>query len=134
MYELNKIAFGSFLAQLRKEKGMTQKELAAGLYVSDKAVSKNRLHVIKAMRVWCVVSRRLTPRRTEGAVQRERATGWQAWAAVLIVYILSLFGAIVIPAKKYELPTGEGERKRALLLIARLCYTGEIQWRRTNTV
>ena len=25
MYELNKIAFGSFLAQLRREKGMTQK-------------------------------------------------------------------------------------------------------------
>ena len=24
MYELNKIAFGSFLAQLRREKGMTQ--------------------------------------------------------------------------------------------------------------
>lgn len=31
MYELNKIAFGSFLAQLRREKGMTQKELAACL-------------------------------------------------------------------------------------------------------
>lgn len=28
MYELNKIAFGSFLAQLRREKDMTQKELA----------------------------------------------------------------------------------------------------------
>ena len=55
MYELNKTAFGSFLAQLRREKGMTQKELAACLYVSDKAVSKNWLHVIKAMRVWCVV-------------------------------------------------------------------------------
>lgn len=54
MYELNKIAFGSFLAQLRKEKGMTQKELAAGLYVSDKAVSKNWLHVI----VSCMESRR----------------------------------------------------------------------------
>ena len=40
MYELNKTAFGSFLAQLRREKGMTQKELAACLYVSDKAVSK----------------------------------------------------------------------------------------------
>ena len=102
MYELNKTAFGSFLAQLRREKGMTQKELAACLYVSDKAVSKNWLHVIKAMRVWCVVSMFLRPLCTEGAVQLERATGWQAWAAVLIVYILSLFGAIVIPAKKYE--------------------------------
>lgn len=40
MYELNNTAFGSFLAQLRREKGMTQKELAACLYVSDKAVSK----------------------------------------------------------------------------------------------
>ena len=28
------------IAQLRREKGMTQKELAATLYVSDKAVSK----------------------------------------------------------------------------------------------
>ena len=40
MYELDKAAFGRFLAQLRREKGMTQKELAAPLYVSDKAVSK----------------------------------------------------------------------------------------------
>ena len=29
MYELDKAAFGSFLAQLRREKGMTQRELAA---------------------------------------------------------------------------------------------------------
>lgn len=40
MYELDKAAFGRFLAQLRREKGMTQRELAATLYVSDKAVSK----------------------------------------------------------------------------------------------
>ena len=33
-------ALDYFLAQLRREKGMTQKELAACLYVSDKAVSK----------------------------------------------------------------------------------------------
>lgn len=255
MYELNKIAFGSFLAQLRREKGMTQKELAACLYVSDKAVSKwerglsvpdisllvplaeqlnvtvaellqgcrvedeqrftreeteelirkalifsaepperrqartqkflplygvsvvlglvetaavwavglagtegamtlliinvifgivygaytlfwmpetlpryydenhvcnfaqgafhmhipgvyynnrNWLHVIKAMRVWCVVSMLLTPLCTAAAVVFEQATGWQVWRAVLIGYIASLFGAIVIPAKKYQ--------------------------------
>lgn len=69
-----------------------------GVYYNN----RNWLHVLKAMRVWCVVSMLLTPLCTEGAVQLERATGWQAWAAVLIVYILSLFGAIVIPAKKYE--------------------------------
>lgn len=40
MYELDKQAFGAFLAALRKEKGYTQKDLAAKLFVSDKAVSK----------------------------------------------------------------------------------------------
>lgn len=40
MYEIDNKKFGAFLAQLRKEKGMTQKELAEKLYVSDKAVSK----------------------------------------------------------------------------------------------
>jgi len=40
MYQIDKEKFGTFLAQLRKEKGMTQKGLAEQLYVSDKAVSK----------------------------------------------------------------------------------------------
>ena len=40
MYELNKERFGAFVAQLRKEKGLTQKELAGRLFVSNKAVSK----------------------------------------------------------------------------------------------
>ena len=39
-FELNKQAFGAFLAQMRREKGWTQKDLAEKLYVSDKAVSK----------------------------------------------------------------------------------------------
>ena len=30
--------FGAFLSQLRKEKGLTQKQLAEALFVSDKAV------------------------------------------------------------------------------------------------
>lgn len=37
---MDKELFGSFVAQLRKEKGWTQKELAEKLFVSDKAVSK----------------------------------------------------------------------------------------------
>lgn len=253
MYELDKAAFGHFLAQLRREKGMTQKELAATLYVSDKAVSKwerglsvpdisllvplaeqlnvtvaellqgrrveeeqrftreetedlirkaltfsaepperrqartkkylpvyviccvlgvaealavwaagladtegaqmmlifgvvggvpfgayamfwlaetlpryydeNRIcnfaqgafhipgvyynnrnwkHVLRAFRVWSMVSLVLVPPCTAGAVFVERATGWQVWVAVLVVYIASLFGAIVIPAKRFE--------------------------------
>lgn len=32
--------FGSFVSLLRSEKGMTQKQLAEELYVSNKAVSK----------------------------------------------------------------------------------------------
>lgn len=241
MYELDKAAFGRFLAQLRREKGMTQKELAATLYVSDKAVSKwerglsvpdisllvplaeqlnvtvaellqgrrveeeqrftreetedlirkaltfsaepperrqartkkylpvyviccvlgvaealalliigvvfgvvygayamfwmaetlpryydeNRIcnfaqgafhihipgiyynnrnwkHVLRAFRVWSMVSLVLVPPCTAGAVFVERVTGWQVWVAVLVVYIASLFGAIVIPAKRFE--------------------------------
>jgi DNA-binding transcriptional regulator YiaG len=54
MYELDKAAFGRFLAQLRREKGMTQKELAATLYVSDKAVSKwKRGRACRTSRCWC---------------------------------------------------------------------------------
>lgn len=40
MYEINNEKFGAFLSQLRKEHGMTQKDLAEKLFVSDKAVSK----------------------------------------------------------------------------------------------
>jgi len=40
MYEIDKEKFGTFLSQLRRERGMTQKDLAERLYVSDKAVSK----------------------------------------------------------------------------------------------
>lgn len=40
MHEINKERFGAFLARLRKERGMTQRELADRLHVSDKAVSK----------------------------------------------------------------------------------------------
>ena len=40
MFEIDKEKFGTFVAQLRKEKGLMQKDLAEKLYVSDKAVSK----------------------------------------------------------------------------------------------
>ncbi len=40
MFEIDKQAFGTFVAQLRRERGYTQKELAEKLFVSDKAVSK----------------------------------------------------------------------------------------------
>lgn len=37
---MDNLQFGSFVAQLRKEQNMTQKELADALHVTDKAVSK----------------------------------------------------------------------------------------------
>lgn len=40
MFEIDKQKFGKFIAELRKEKGYTQKELAQRLFISDKAVSK----------------------------------------------------------------------------------------------
>lgn len=40
MFEIDKARFGTFVATLRREKGLTQKELAGQLLVSDKAVSK----------------------------------------------------------------------------------------------
>ena len=40
MYEIDKVKFGAFVSELRKEKGITQKELAGKLFISDKAISK----------------------------------------------------------------------------------------------
>lgn len=40
MYEIDKEKFGEFVAGLRREQSMTQKDLASKVYVSDKAVSK----------------------------------------------------------------------------------------------
>ncbi len=40
MYQVDNEKFGKFLSEMRKEKNMTQKELAEKLFVSDKTVSK----------------------------------------------------------------------------------------------
>lgn len=40
MHQIDKQQFGSFVAQLRKEQGLTQKDLAEKLFISDKAISK----------------------------------------------------------------------------------------------
>ena len=40
MFEIDKKKFGAFIAELRKENHLTQKELAERLFISDKAVSK----------------------------------------------------------------------------------------------
>ena len=40
MYQISNEKFGLFVTELRKEKNLTQKDLAEKLYVSDKTVSK----------------------------------------------------------------------------------------------
>lgn len=40
MFEIDRIKFGAFVTELRKGKGLTQKELAEKLMISDKAISK----------------------------------------------------------------------------------------------
>lgn len=40
MHDIDKAKFGAFVAQLRKERGLTQKDLAEKLYISNKAISK----------------------------------------------------------------------------------------------
>ena len=40
MYQINNEKFGQFLTEMRKEKQMTQKDLAEKLFVSDKTISK----------------------------------------------------------------------------------------------
>ena len=40
MFEIDKKRFGTFVAELRKERGYTQKDLAEKLFISDKAISK----------------------------------------------------------------------------------------------
>ena len=69
-----------------------------GIYYNN----RNWKHIVRAFRVWSMASLVLVPPCTAGAVLLERATGWQVLGAVLVVYIASLFGAIVIPAKRFE--------------------------------
>ena len=40
IYQMDNVKFGEFIAELRREKQWTQKELASRLFISDKAVSK----------------------------------------------------------------------------------------------
>ena len=40
MFEIDRAKFGTFVSELRKEKGITQKELSEKLCISDKAISK----------------------------------------------------------------------------------------------
>lgn len=40
MEQIDRAVFGAFVSQLRRENGLTQRQLAETLHLSDKAVSK----------------------------------------------------------------------------------------------
>ena len=69
-----------------------------GVYYNN----RNWKHILRTFRVWSMASLILMPPCTAAAMLAERVTDWQVWGVVLVVYILSLFGTIIVTAKKYE--------------------------------
>ena len=57
-YPMDNKKFGEFIAQLRKEKHLTQKELAERLFISDKAVvsDKSRESSVRRNGAWLPVT------------------------------------------------------------------------------
>ena len=57
-YPMDNKKFGEFIAQLRKEKQLTQKELAERLFISDKAVvsDKSRESSVRRNGAWLPVT------------------------------------------------------------------------------
>lgn len=69
-----------------------------GVYYNN----RNWRYVLRAFRVWSMVSMLLLPPCLAAAGMLEPPIGENAVVAVLAIYILSLFVALVWPAKKYE--------------------------------
>lgn len=53
MFDIDKEKFGEFIAELRKEKGYTQKELADKLFLSNKAISKWETEQVSLTQLCC---------------------------------------------------------------------------------
>ena len=69
-----------------------------GVYYNN----RNWPYVLRAFRVWSMVSMLLLPPCLAAAGMLEPPIGENAVVAVFAVYILSLFGCIVVPAKRHE--------------------------------
>lgn len=106
---MNKERFGAFIAQRRKEEGLTQRELAESLHLTDKAVSKwerglsypdvtvleplaERLHLTVGELMACRVgaTEKEEPVETlmnisKETVRRERRRSWGCLAGVLVL-------------------------------------------------
>lgn len=115
---MNKERFGAFIAQRRKEEGLTQRELAESLHLTDKAVSKwerglsypdvtvleplaERLHLTVGELMACRVgaTEKEEPVETlmnisKETVRRERRRSWRRLAGVLV--LLAATAALII--------------------------------------
>ena len=80
------------------ETEVAQMSLIPGVYYNN----RNWPYVLRAFRVWSMVSMLLLPPCLAAAGMLEPLIGENAVVAVFAVYILSLFVALVWPAKKYE--------------------------------
>lgn len=69
-----------------------------GVYYNN----RNWPYVLRAFRVWSMASMLLLPPSLAVAGQLDPHLGGKATVAAFAVYILSLFGCIVVPAKRHE--------------------------------
>lgn len=73
-----------------------------GVYYNN----RNWRYVLRAFRAWSMASMLLLPPSLAVAGQLDPHLGGKATVAVFAVYILSLFGCIVVPAKRHEKDEG----------------------------
>lgn len=73
-----------------------------GVYYNN----RNWRYVLRAFRVWSMASMLLLPPSLAVAGQLDPHLGGKATVAAFAVYILSLFGCIVVPAKRHEKDEG----------------------------
>lgn len=115
MFQIDKAEFGAFVAQLRGEKGLTQKQLSELLYVSDKAVSKwerglslpdiSMLMPLSEI-LGVTVTELLEGRRIENAEEMDPAQ------------VESLLQKAIGMSEEQSKPSREQRRKNALIFLA----------------
>ena len=104
MYQINNEKFGQFLSELRKEKSMTQKELADKLFVSDKTVSKwERGNSMPNVTLLIPITAVLLPALCCICISIGGTGLWvRAKYVSTVILIAGLLGATYVVGKKYE--------------------------------